>query len=56
MGNAGLGGTEQTIYHWKVLMRAVQKCNLIEFEPLCQKLWAFVSNHPKQLTKYGHVT
>ena len=28
----------------------------IEFEPLCQKLWAFMSNLPKPLTKYGHVT
>ena len=24
----------------------------IEFEPLCQKLWAFMSNLPKPLTKY----
>ena len=28
----------------KVLMRAIQKCTFIEFEPLCQKLWAFLSN------------
>ena len=28
----------------------------VEFEPLFQKLWAFLSNLPKQLTKYGHVT
>ena len=29
----------------KVLMRAIQKnVLLIEFEPLCQKLWAFMSN------------
>ena len=39
----------------KVLMRAIQKCNFIEFEPLCQKLWAFMSNLPSPLTKYGHV-
>ena len=39
-----------------VLMRAIQKYNFIEFEPLCQKLWAFMSNLPKPLTKYGHVT
>ena len=26
----------------------------IEFEPLCQKFWAFVSNLPTPLTKYGH--
>ena len=38
----------------KVLMRA--KCYFIESEPLCQKLWAFMSNLPKPLTKYGHVT
>ena len=25
-------------------MRAVQKCTFIEFESLCQKLWAFMSN------------
>ena len=40
----------------KVLMRAIQKCNFIEFEPLCQKLWDFMSNLPKRITKYGHVT
>ena len=28
----------------KVLMRAVQNVLLIEFKPLCQKLWAFLSN------------
>ena len=28
----------------------------IEFEPLCQKVSAFMSNLPKILTKYGHVT
>ena len=33
----------------KVLMRAIQKCNFIEFEPLHQKLWAFMSNFPKPL-------
>ena len=40
----------------KVLMRAIHKCNFIEFEALCQKFWAFMSNLPKPLTKYGHVT
>ena len=25
----------------------------IEFELLCQKLWAFMSNLPRPLTKYG---
>ena len=28
----------------KVLMRAIQNVLFIEFEPLCQKLWAFMSN------------
>ena len=37
-------------------MRASQNVIFIEFEPLCQKVWAFVSNLPKPLTKYGHVT
>ena len=44
----------------KVLIRAIQKCTfLIEFEPLCPKLWAFLSNlafFKCPLTKYGHVT
>ena len=40
----------------KVLIRAIKKCNFIEFDPLCQKLWAFMLNSPKPLTKYGHVT
>ena len=40
----------------KGLRRAIQKCNFFEFEPLCQKLWAFMSNLPKPLIKYGHVT
>ena len=38
----------------KVLMRAIQRCNFIEFEPLCQNLRAFMSNLPKPLTRYGH--
>ena len=28
----------------KVLMRAIQNVLFIEFESLCQKLWAFMSN------------
>ena len=28
-------------------MKAIQKCNFTEFEPLCQKLWVFMSNLPK---------
>ena len=28
----------------KVLMRAIQNKGFIEFEPPCQKLWAFMSN------------
>ena len=39
----------------KVLMRAIQQYKFIEFEPMCQKVWAFMSNLPKPLTKYGHV-
>ena len=27
----------------KVLMRAIQKCTFIEFEPMCQRLRAFMS-------------
>ena len=30
----------------KVLMRAVKNVVFIEFEPLCHKLWAFMSNLP----------
>ena len=30
----------------KVLMRAIKNVTFIEFEPLCQKLWAFMSNLP----------
>ena len=37
-------------------MRAIQKCNFIEYQQLRQKLWAFMSNLPKPRTKYGHVT
>ena len=28
----------------KELIRVIQKCTFIKFEPLCQKLWAFLSN------------
>ena len=28
----------------KVLMRAIQKLTFIEFDPLCKKLWTFISN------------
>ena len=39
-------------------MRAIQNAIFIEFEPLCKKLWTFMSILPKPLTKYGqcHVT
>ena len=37
----------------KVLMTPIL---FIGFEQLCQKLWAFMSNLPKPLTKYGLVT
>ena len=40
----------------KVLVRAIKKCNFIEFGPLCQRLWAFILNLPKPLTKYVYVT
>ena len=39
-----------------VLMRAIENVIFIQFEPPCQKLWAFMSNLPKQLARYGHVT
>ena len=43
----------------KVLLRAIQKYDFIEFESLCQKLWTFLSNFGLflrcLLTKYGHV-
>ena len=55
--NADLGGTKQNIYRWKGFDESYSKMYFfIEFEPLCQKLWAFMSNLPKLLTKYGHVT
>ena len=45
------------IYRWKGFDESYSKNGIfIEFEPLCQKLWAFLSNLPKPLTKYGHVT
>ena len=53
---ADLVGTKQNKYCSNVLRRAIQKCNFIEFKPLCQKLWAFMLNLPKSFTKYGHVT
>ena len=41
----------------KFLRRAILKNVIfIEFEPLCQKLWAFMSNSPEPLSKCGHVT
>ena len=55
--NADLGRTKQNIHRWKGFDNSYsKKVIFIEFEPLCQKLWAFMSNLPKPLTKYGHVT
>ena len=54
--NADLGGTKQNIYRSKGFDESHSKMQLIEFEPMCQKLRAFMSNLPRPLTKYGHVT
>ena len=42
----------------KVLMRAIQKCNFIEFEPLCQKLWEFMAGFTMTTHQIGscHMT
>ena len=43
--NLDLLETKQNIYIiQKVLMRAIQDEVFVEFEPLCQKLWIFLSN------------
>ena len=42
--NSDLRETKQTIYHSECIDRASKRVLLIEFEPLCQKLWAFLSN------------
>ena len=45
------------MYHWKGVDESYSKNVIfIEFEPLCQKLWVFMSNLPKPLIKYDHVT
>ena len=58
-GNADYRETKQIIIR-NVLMRAIQHVHFIEFEPLCHKLWVFLSNFGIflrwPLTKYGHVT
>ena len=42
--NADLGGTKQSIYRWKGFdERLFKNVFFIEFEQLCQKLWAFMS-------------
>ena len=38
-------------FWWELFKNVI----FIEFEPLCQKFWAFMSNLPKPHTKYGHV-
>ena len=37
-------------------MSAIQKCNFYWIWATVSKIWAFMSNLPKPLTKYGHVT
>ena len=45
MENADLRETKQIIYYSKGIDESYPKnVLLIEFEPLCQKLWAFMSN------------
>ena len=45
MENADLRETKQIIYHSKGIDESYPKNVLfIEFEPLCQKVWAFMSN------------
>ena len=40
----GLRETKQIIYHSKGIVESYPNVLFIEFEPLCQKLWAFMSN------------
>ena len=48
--NADLCGTKQNIYRSKGFDESCPKnITFIEFEPRCQKLWAFMSS-------FGHVT
>ena len=54
--NTDLRGTKQNIYRWKGFNELFKNVIFIEFEPLCQKLWVFMSNLPKPLTQYSHVT
>ena len=45
--NTDLGGTKQNIHRSKGFDESYSKLyNVIEFEPLCQKLWLFMSNLP----------
>ena len=45
--NADLCGTKQNIHRSKGFDESYSKIvTFIEFEPLCQKLWAFMSNLP----------
>ena len=50
MAKADLGGVKQNIYSCKGFDESYSKMSL------CQKVWAFMSNLPKPLTKYGLVT
>ena len=56
--NADLGRTKQNLYRWKGFDESYSKLefllNLSHY--VKSTLWAFMSNLPKPLTKYGHVT
>ena len=52
--NADLSKPNKLCIIQKVLMRAIQKCNFIEFERLCQKLWAFLSKFGIFFTMPAH--
>ena len=42
--NVDLYGTKQIYIVRKVSVKAIQNLTFIEFEPLCQTLWAFMSS------------
>ena len=60
METKGKWGRRQKQIKYKSLERVwwelFKNVTFIEFEPLCQKLWTFMSNLQKPLTKYDHVT
>ena len=60
-GNSDLRKTKQIIYHSKGIDENYPKMHFfIEFEPLCQKLWAFMPNfgifYDACSPNYGHFT